>query len=386
MLIKESGLSRTTLQGQIVLLTGAGGGIGFEAARALCWLGANVIIAEIDKKKGEYAERQINQELGSALAEFYEVDISVESQIVRLMDHVLNKYGFIDILFHNATWTPMGAVDQVPVRSWDMSYAVNFRAPLLMTQLLLPEMKKRNRGIVVFVPSSGAAPYMGAYEVFKTAQVELANTLTGELEGTNICVYSIGPGLVKTETAVKSIATISSLMGISSDEFYAMNETHMLSAEEAGTGFALSVVFADKYNGQEIGSIQALMDGGVIKTSEKDANTPLNIDNDKEFFSLIQKVSGTFFEQYDGWQQRNVFERQWVLRDFKKTMGDSADQFKDKMHRMVSLASGHDLDALPDYKENLAKLIAYYKHQQKLLQGFEKNPQKLQENMEILQG
>ncbi len=60
---------------------------------------------------------------------------------------------------------------------------------------------------------------MGAYEIFKTAQAELSNTLSMELENTNIYSYTISPGLVKTETAVKSIEIVSNSMNISMDEF-----------------------------------------------------------------------------------------------------------------------------------------------------------------------
>ena len=155
---------------------------------------------------------------------------------------LIEKYGCPDVLFNNATITAMGAVEDVPIANWDKSYAVNFRAPLLLTQLLLPLMKNKNSGTVVFVSSSGAAPFMGAYEVFKTAQVELCNTLFGELENTNINVYSIGPGLVKTETAMKGIEVVSSRFGMTTEEFYRMNERHILGVEEAGTGFALSVL------------------------------------------------------------------------------------------------------------------------------------------------
>ena len=152
---------------------------------------------------------------------------------------------------------------------------------MLLTQLLLPLMKNKNSGTLVFVSSSGAAPFMGAYEVFKTAQVELCNTLFGELENTNINVYSIGPGLVKTETAMKGIEVVSSRFGMTTEEFYRMNERHILGVEEAGTGFALSVLSADRYNGQEIGCIQVLLDFGLQSTSDQE-NSKSNIT--KRFF------------------------------------------------------------------------------------------------------
>ncbi|QGU96335.1 hypothetical protein GOM49_15635 [Clostridium bovifaecis] len=103
--------------------------------------------------------------------------------------------------------------------------------------------------------NNAAITAMGAYEVFKTTQVELCNTLFGELENTNIRVYTISPGLVKTETALKGIETVASHMGIATEEFYKMNEGHIIGIEDAGTGFAISVLMDDKYNGEEIGAI-----------------------------------------------------------------------------------------------------------------------------------
>ncbi len=386
MLIENSSLSRTTLFGKTVLLTGAGGGIGYEAARALAWLGAKVIIADIDRTKGENAEHKINQETGAIQAIYYEIDLSDDEQVEELVRHINDKYGFIDVVFNNATMAAMGAVEQVSISTWDKSYAINFRAPLLLIQKFLPEMKKKNEGTIVFVPSSGAAPYMGAYEVFKTAQVELCNTLAGELENTNINVFSIGPGLVKTDTAIEGIKTISSLMGITTTEFYKMNEAHMLDVEEAGTGFALSVVFAKKYNGQEIGSIQALIDADIIKKPAPDKKKEFSGKDKAYLTSLVTESVIVYLEQYNGWLGRNVFERQWILRDFKKTVGYSAEQFKGKIQRLQRIINKQSLEELSYYKEDLEKLKAYYQHQGKLLHGFEKDPQKLKINSDILKG
>lgn len=386
MLIENSSLPRTVLCGKTVLLTGAGGGIGYEAARTLSWLGANVIIAEIDKEKGLSAEHKINQEMGCNKVEFFEIDLSEDQQIDRLVEYTKDKYGFIDVIFNNATMTSMGSVEDVPISTWDKSYAVNFRAPLLLTQKLLPEMKKNNKGTIVFVPSSGAAPYMGAYEVFKTAQVELCNTLAGELENTNVNVFSIGPGLVKTDTAIKGIDTVASLMGMTMDEFYKMNEAHMLSAEEAGAGFALSVMYAEKYNGQEIGSIQVLMDAGIIKDNSTESKKMFTEEDKALLLSLVSKAVETYNEQYNGWLKRNVFERQWVLRDFKKTVGSSAEQYKGKMQLVKSIVNQKSFEELSAYKVDFEKLKTYYNHQHKLLQGYEKNPQKLKQNSDILVG
>ncbi len=203
MFIEKNISFKNKLEGKVILLTGAGGGIGFETAKALVYMGAKVIVAEIDKRKVLCAQSTLDSIFGKNSVEFYEIDLSNENQIYALVSHVKDKYGRIDVLFNNATIAAMGTVEEVSIDVWDKSYAVNFKAPLLLTQLVLPLMKQKNSGTIVFVSSSGAAPFMGAYEVFKTTQVELSNTLYGELESTNIKVYTIGPGLVKTETAMK---------------------------------------------------------------------------------------------------------------------------------------------------------------------------------------
>jgi len=94
----------------------------------------------------------------------------------------------------------MGAIDVVPISDWDLSYAVNLRAPVLLIQKFLPSMKNSG-GIIVFNPSASVAGYMSAYEIFKSAQVELCNTLAEENPENDIIIYSVAPGFVKTDTA-----------------------------------------------------------------------------------------------------------------------------------------------------------------------------------------
>ena len=382
MIIEKLAGARGCLHDKAILLTGAGGGIGLEAAKTFAYMGAKIIIAEIDKAKGTRAVQFILSDFPDAHVEFYEIDLSEEQQIKDLYRYIAEKYGFLDILFNNAAMTPMGNVEEVPIDIWDKSYRVNFKAPLLLTQLFLPAMKKENRGTIVFVPSSGAAPYMGAYEVFKTAQVELCNTLTGELDGSNIYTYAIGPGLVKTDTAMRGIETVASRMGMTTDQFYAMNSNHILSAEEAGCGFAVSCLSAEKYNGQEIGSIQALLDQSLLQQKQEPVNnTTIRY---QELIPFVYRMIDIYNEQYSGWTNRNVFERQWVLRDFKKTVGIPAEQFRlDLQHLKENLDSGKTETAL-SYLDHFKKLKLYFQHQYKLLQGYEKDPDILKKNSDIL--
>ena len=74
LVISTGTLTRQSLSGQNAVVTGAGGGIGYEAARALIWLGARVVIAEIDSKTGKAAMDSLNQEFGPGSALFIQTD------------------------------------------------------------------------------------------------------------------------------------------------------------------------------------------------------------------------------------------------------------------------------------------------------------------------
>lgn len=375
------------MHGKTVLLTGAGGGIGYEAARFFAFMGAHVILAEIQKEKGRQAEKNINAIIADSVATFYEIDLADEAQINTMADWVLQNYGVPDVIINNATITKMGSVDQVETAFWDRSYAVNFKAPLVLTQCFLSGMKERKSGIIVFVSSSGAAPYMGAYEVFKTAQVELSNTLSMELEGSGVFVYTIGPGLVKTETAMRSIEIVATSMGITTDEFYKMNERHILDVEKAGLGFALSTISPERYNGQEIGCIQVLMDFDVFTDSQRqqdaEPSSQISFDAQQRQEKQLSSIQNTFEQQFNGWKNMNIFERQWVFRDFKKTMGLSPEQATDTFRQLRNkLESRQKLEQRDQVF--FVKLKGYWEHQLQLLRGYETNKEKSEENTQII--
>ena len=380
LIISRGKLQKGQLSKTVCLVTGGGGGIGFETARALLWLGARVIIAEVDKALGKQAESRLTQEFGQGMALFVHTDISKERSVSRLKRIAMKAYGRVDVIINNATVAPMGAAHQVSVRKWDFSYGVNLRGPVLLLSEFLPQMLERNSGVIVFVPSSGAAPYMGAYEVFKTSQVELSNTLAGELENTKVITYSIGPGIVKTNTAHKAIQEIAPLYGKSVDEFYKMNEAVLLSAEEAGAGFAASVALADRYRGLETSSIQALTDAGIT-LSEPSSGKPLLLPDQswEPFIKAFENIKATFEEQSEGWSKRPVFERQWILRDFKKYTGAAPEYFLEKHRDFYAKANRQQLQLEDIENLQLEKLRVYYEHQIDLLRGYEKDQNKVRE-------
>jgi len=395
MLISKSNLPENGLKGEVTIVTGAGRGIGYEAARALIWLGANVIIAEINGKNGKEAQEKIEQEFGKGKALFIKTDVGNDKDVENLAEEACRKYGKVDIVLNNATVFPMGAVKDTPIESWDFSYRVNLRGPVLLARTFLPDMIKRNHGVFVCVSSSGAAPFMGAYEVFKTAQVELANTIAAEVEDTGVYAFTIGPGIVKTPGFIEGGTQVASYMGKTLDDLLAMNKNFEISPEAAGVGFAAAIALASKYHQQETSSIQVLRDIGITlneQTEQKTATeqpTPhpssaLSATTTKNTSELYKSVLKTYIEQSEGWKKRNLFERQWISRDFKKNTGMSIDEM-----RVALKWLGEHIDEkkpTAGAAETLNILAGYYVHQQEQLKGFEKDPRKLQENLAIIDG
>ncbi|HSK65370.1 MAG TPA: SDR family oxidoreductase [Anaerolineales bacterium] len=383
MVISQLGLKPDVLKGQSVIVTGAGGGIGYEAARALLWLGANVVIAEIDPMRGRKAEVALEQEFGKDRVLFVATDVGDEASVRNLYTLSILAFGKVDAVINNATIAVLGEVKDLPIEEWDRSYHVNLRGPVLMARAFLPDMIQRNHGVFACVSSTGTA-YLGGYETFKAAQVHLANTLDAELEGTNVIAYTIGPGLVPTETASRAVAQLAPQMGMTVEKFFEVNKGAVLSVEEAGAGFAVSVVFAEKFRGQEISSIQALKAADINFGGQGSASESAGIQDDQrsQAQALCEAVYVTLKEQSQGWKSRSLFERQWVIRDFKKTAGMPAEEWLSTLERLQAELSGQGTVNRPP----LEKLAGYYEHLADLAKGYEKDKAKLEENLRHVYG
>lgn len=364
----------TALLNKTVVITGGGGGIALEAGKALAYMGANIIIGEVNEQRGRAAESCI-LEIAPGRAHFLPLDLTDTDYIYQFCSQVFSQFGCPYAIIHNATITPFDSVKQLSLKKWDESYLVHLRGPLQLMQYFLPHMQEQNQGAVVFMSSSGAVAYMGGYEVFKTAQVELANTLSAELEDTGVSVFSFGPGLVKTKTAMEGIQSVAPLMGLTTEEFYELNQEAIVSPEEAGTALAVSLLSASRYDGQEIGGVQVLMDAGIGGGEEESKCVSFP----KEAEEFLSRIVNTYDEQYDGWQKRNIFERQWTLRDFKKCAGTSADEISVSLHQYLKAVRAGQMENIAGLPALLTRLKFYYQHQLEMMRGYIKDPEKRQE-------
>ena len=384
MTIATGSLLPDSLEGRVVLVTGAGGGIGFEAARSLLWLGARVVLAEIDRDAGKDAESRLAAEWAPDRVLFVATDVGDEDAVRSLRAAAEERFGHVDVVLNNATFAAAGtAVIETPIDVWDRSYSANLRGPVLLARAFLPGMISRHSGAFICVSSTGG-PFLASYETLKAAQLALASSLDAELEGTGVIAFTIGPGLVPTRTATEAVKTLAPRLGMTVDQFWAQNSGAVLSVEAAGAGFAAAVALAGRYAGQEISSSQALVDAGMAAPATEPAASSDGRRDLQAAVTACEAVRKTLAEQAAGWQQRSFFERQWVQRDFKQHVGMPAERCLETFDRMRERLRAGDADSVAAESRTLERLAAYYGHLGDLAAGYVKDADQREEQLRIV--
>lgn len=194
----------TLLQDKIILVTGAGGGIGRVAALTFAQHGATVILLGRTLQKLESVYDEI-EAAGFPQPAIYPVNFegATEKDFTDMCNILEQEFGRLDGILHNAS--ELG--DRMPLRdyscdTWSRVIQVNVNAPFMLSQALLPLLHRSDCASIVFTGSSvgrkGRA-YWGAYAASKSAQENLMQTLADELSDSNIHVNSINPGATRTQ-------------------------------------------------------------------------------------------------------------------------------------------------------------------------------------------
>jgi NAD(P)-dependent dehydrogenase (short-subunit alcohol dehydrogenase family) len=192
------------LSGRTILVTGASGGFGRALALASASAGASVVLAG---RNGAKLDRLYDEIIAAGALEPAIVQLDFASATAadydRLSETIDREFGKLDGLVHAAALlgdrTPL---EQYNVPTWCRVLHVNLTAPFILTQVLLPNLRKSPDASVIFVSSSVARQpraYWGAYAVSKAGLEALRSLLAQELEGEeNIRINSINPGRMRT--------------------------------------------------------------------------------------------------------------------------------------------------------------------------------------------
>lgn len=196
----------TRLQGKTAVVTGGAKGIGRHYSMALAAQGARVMIADIADGKDVVAE--IAAAHGAQAAVSMIADVSDEVSVNNLVAKTAEKFGQIDILVNNAamyaTLKPRSYAEW-DIETWDKVMAVNVRGSYLMVRHVAPHMVARKTGKIVNIASG--APYKGIprmlpYVTSKGAIIAFTRALSRELGEHNICVNSLSPGFILSDTGL----------------------------------------------------------------------------------------------------------------------------------------------------------------------------------------
>lgn len=184
------------LTGKRIVITGAIGNIGKEAARSFVNEGARVVIGDIDARAGE----AVVEELGAA-AHFVRVDVTDEASVANLVAQGVQWLGGLDALVQNAGLQRSGAIEQFDQANWDALFAVNARAHFFGAKHAIPHLKRSGKGAIVNMSSLAGkrgGPGLVAYSASKGAVIAFTTALAMELAPDNIRVNAICPGWVDT--------------------------------------------------------------------------------------------------------------------------------------------------------------------------------------------
>jgi citronellol/citronellal dehydrogenase len=204
------------LDGKVVVVTGASRGIGADVARVFAAEGGRVVCAARTLEEGQHpfagslatTVGAIREAGGEAHA--VAVNIAEPAECERLIQRTRERYGPVDVLINNAALTYYVPVKDYPVGKWLRSWAVNFQAPFILSQLVLADMIPRRSGAIVNISSGsaigpGRGPYPdpaeGArggtcYGSEKAALERFTQGLASEVYPYGISVTSVAPSQV----------------------------------------------------------------------------------------------------------------------------------------------------------------------------------------------
>jgi NAD(P)-dependent dehydrogenase (short-subunit alcohol dehydrogenase family) len=192
------------LAGRVILITGAGGGLGSALARDCAKAGASVILCGRHAAKLERVYDEI-ESMGAPQPAIAMLDLAAATaaDYDSLAATIGDEFGRLDGVVHAAALlgdrTPL---EQYDVPTWCKVLHVNLTAPFILTQVLLPALRKSADASVIFVSSgvvNNPRPFWGAYAVAKSGLEAVRTMLSQELEGEpNIRVNSVNPGRMRT--------------------------------------------------------------------------------------------------------------------------------------------------------------------------------------------
>jgi len=190
---------------KVVLVTGAGRGIGRALAVGFARAGASVAANDLAPGGLDKTIEAIRSEGGTA--EAYVADVANKMQVQLMVEEVREAFGRIDILINNAGVEPHASLLELDEYDWDRTLAVNLKGPFLTMQSVGRVMADEGGGVVVNVASIAGRSHglkdRAAYVASKTGLIGLTREAARELAAYGVRVNAVCPGVIETEMTAK---------------------------------------------------------------------------------------------------------------------------------------------------------------------------------------
>lgn len=200
------------MNGKVVVVTGANGGIGRATAEQLARQGATVVMICRSRERGEAARQEIVTATGNGNVELQLCDLSLMSDVRKAAAEISKRHPKIDVLINNAgVFRPKR---ELTAEGFEVTFATNYLSHFLLTHLLLPQLEAAGKARVVNVATMTTGlstdlndlqferrkySIIGAVGQTKLGLIALARELGPKLQGTGVTVNALHPGVVKTE-------------------------------------------------------------------------------------------------------------------------------------------------------------------------------------------
>jgi NAD(P)-dependent dehydrogenase (short-subunit alcohol dehydrogenase family) len=191
------------LKGKVAIITGAGMGMGREAAILFASEGAKVVVFDLDKKAGAQTVKLIEKARGKAI--FVQGDVSKEDDVKKAVKKGVKEFGALHVLYANAgvLWKHLDkSVIETTEENWDLVQAINLKGAFFLTKHGIPELKKSGGGSIILVGSisalAGFTLAQDSYTSAKGALISLNKSLAVQFGPYNIRSNVIHPGMIDT--------------------------------------------------------------------------------------------------------------------------------------------------------------------------------------------
>ena len=185
------------LHDRVVVVTGAGSGLGLASARRMAEEGARIVAVDIDEEAAAHAAKATG-------GEFVTADVSDEDQVRELFDGVAARYGRVDVAFNNAGISPPDddSILTTSLDAWRRVQEINLTSVYLCCKYVLPHMQRQGKGSIIntasFVAILGAATSQISYTASKGGVLALSRELGVQFARDGIRVNALCPGPINT--------------------------------------------------------------------------------------------------------------------------------------------------------------------------------------------